>query len=100
MDNSPLAYETTVDSKRLLEHLNQNHIPTELSFFADTYFCNYLYYNCLNYCNEKDIRTIFLHIPLSPEEVINLNANLPSFPSDKIISALSTFLENICKNKD
>jgi pyroglutamyl-peptidase len=95
-----LAYETTIDSRELFEHLKDKNIPVELSFFADTYVCNFAYYHCLNYCRDKKIKNIFLHIPLSPQEVNNLNANLSSFPLDNIIEALRDYINEIILKND
>lgn len=86
--SKPLAYETNFDVQDLLEHLNKNEVPSEISFNADTYICNYHYYNCLNYLQNTNKKTLFIHIPASFKLVIDMNIKVPSLPTELISKAL------------
>lgn len=86
--NKPLAYETNFDVQSLLEHFNKNEVPSEISFNADTYICNYHYYNCLSYLENTETKTLFIHVPASPKLVIDMNIKAPSFPTETIAKAL------------
>ena len=94
-EKGKLAYETGINVLDFVDSLKQKQIPCEISFNAGTYVCNYAYYNCLNYINRennekknKEIKTLFIHIPASPKEVIELGINAPSFPIEFISKGL------------
>ncbi len=90
-----LAYETEVDVLKFSESLKSKGIPNEISFCAGTYICNYAYYNCLHYVNNKKIKTLFLHVPSSPKEAIELNLNISVFPTALIANALYEILKTM-----
>ena len=91
---APLALETNFDVINLYNYFKKFNIPVKISYFADTYVCNYTYFNCLNYIRENniEIKCIFIHIPLSPEETNKLDNEIPSFPVEKITSVLSNYV--------
>ena len=95
VDNrAPLALEANFDVVDLCNYLKKNNIPTKVSYFADTYICNYVYFNCLNFIekNKLKIRSVFIHIPMSPEEVNKLDADLASFPVNLLVAFLSNYV--------
>lgn len=63
--NKPLAYETKFDVQTLLEHLNKNEVPSEISFNAD-----------------------FIHVPANSKLIIDMNIKAPSLPTELIAKAL------------
>jgi len=91
----PLAYETKFDVQALLDNLNKNLVPSEISFNADTYICNLHYYNCLDYLQNTNIKTLFIHVPASPKLVIEQNMRLPSFPTEPIAKALFSYFSKL-----
>jgi pyroglutamyl-peptidase len=96
IDNTkPLAYETDFDVKNLLEYLNKNEVPSEISFNADTYICNYHYYNCLNYFQGTNKETLFIHVPASTKLVIDMGIKAPNMPTDLIAKGLYEYLKNL-----
>lgn len=87
-----LALETEIDVLNLVNRLKEDGIPAEISFHAGTYVCNCLYFNCLRYLQDKKIKTLFIHVPASPEEVIGSNMDLASFPTYLIARGISLIL--------
>ncbi len=92
--DADLAYESDVDVMVFVNNLQEKGIPAEVSFHAGTYVCNYQYFNCLKYVLGKKIKSLFIHVPASPEEVIRLNLNLPSFPAALIADAIFQVLSD------
>ncbi|MEK6894485.1 MAG: hypothetical protein AABX10_03410 [Nanoarchaeota archaeon] len=60
-----------------------------------TYICNNAYFRCLKYIKDKNlnVKTVFVHVPLSPKEVNAIGIDAPSFPPALIGNALTDFLE-------
>jgi pyroglutamyl-peptidase len=87
-----LSYETNIDVLDFVDSLKKKEIPAEISFHAGTYVCNYTYYNCLEYVSDKNIKTLFIHIPASPKDTIELNLNVPCFPSSVIADGIFNIL--------
>ncbi|MFA5061000.1 MAG: hypothetical protein WC494_01640 [Candidatus Pacearchaeota archaeon] len=91
--NNKLALETNIDIFKFVNKLKEKGIPTEVSFHAGTYVCNYVYYSCLSYFDNKEMKTLFIHVPASPKEVIELNINTPSFPTSYIAKGIFQTLQ-------
>jgi len=91
---SPLALNTSLDLLEFRSILQKENTPSTISYFADTYICNYFYFNCLDYIrkNKLNVETIFIHVPLSPEEVNRLDGNKPSFPTKIIADGITKYI--------
>ncbi len=91
--SSPLALSTSADVIKLSALLKSNGVPSTVSYFADTYVCNWIYFKTLDYLRVKKSKSkcVFIHVPLSPIEVNALDANVPSFPPRLIAEGLSKF---------
>lgn len=88
-----LAYETDIDLLNIEKQLKEKEIPCEISFSAGTYVCNYAYFHCLAYADEKKVQTMFIHIPASPQEAIRHNMNVATIPTALVAKALSEIIE-------
>ncbi len=93
--SSRLAYSTSVDVKKLVDVLRKSNVPATVSYHADTYVCNWIYFKILDYLARKKSKTkcVFVHVPLSPSEVNALEINQPSFPPAIIAQGLASFLK-------
>lgn len=91
--NSPLALSTSIDVKKIISTLQSAGIPATVSYFADTYVCNWIYFKILDYLRVKKLKSecVFIHVPLSPTEVNELDVNIPSFPPSMIAEGLAKF---------
>ena len=94
-----VGLKTGFDCEKLVNYLVDKNIPCELSYFAGTYICNNAYFNCLKFIKDDFLKTetVFIHVPLSPNEINKLNADAPSFPPHLIADALAAFLESYKK---
>ncbi len=92
LPDGPKAYRTTMDIENILGHLQSQQIPCCPSFHAGMYVCNYSYYWTLHLCHMHNLQGLFIHVPLSPEEVIRQKINQPSFSPKEIAQALSKSL--------
>lgn len=93
--SSPLALSTNVAVKKIVDVLKKSNVPAAVSYHADTYVCNWIYFKTLDYLQRKKskIKCVFIHVPLSPIEVNALDSNIPSFPPTLIAEALWAFLK-------
>ena len=94
-ESKDLSYETKIDVLTFVDSLRNKEIPAETSFNAGTYVCNYVYYNCLEYFSNKDTKTLFIHIPISPKEAIKLNMNVATFPASLIANEIFNTLNEM-----
>jgi pyroglutamyl-peptidase len=92
LSEGPKAYRTTMDVDGILRDLQNQQIPSCPSFHAGMYVCNYSYYWTLHLCHMHNLQGLFIHVPLSPEEVVRQKINQPSFSSKDIVQALSKSL--------
>ncbi len=90
-----LAYETKVNVLNFVNQLKERGIPSEISFHAGTYICNYVYYSCLEYLSNKNIKSLFIHVPASPNNAIELNKNIPTFPPFLIAKGIFQILNKM-----
>ena len=65
--NSALALMSDFPIDAVFEKLRLPEL--EISFSAGTYVCNELYYHVLKNFNEKSLKSVFIHLPLIPEQV-------------------------------
>lgn len=96
---APLALETNFDVEKIHKFMQEQEIPSTISYHAHTYLCNYAYYLCLNHLHEQKTRAkvIFTHVPFSPTEVNELEMNAPSFPAENIAEVIAKFMLKIEK---
>lgn len=96
-DDGENAYFSTLPIKAIIENLNENNIPAEISNSAGTFVCNHIMYQTLYLANKNNnnFNAGFIHIPYLPEQTIN--NNLPSMSLDTIVSALENIIETSIK---
>lgn len=94
-ENSDLAIESNIDLKKLIDFLKMENVSIDYSFNPGTFICNQIYYNILK--NYKDIKCVFIHIPLEKEEKIvkdNKEILFPKLPTLPLAKGLVKYLEN------
>lgn len=71
-EEHPLVLESTLPTAAIMESLQHQRIPAELSFHAGTYVCNYIMYNSLlqNVMGNLPARSGFIHMP--PETAMDI----------------------------
>ncbi|MCK5130114.1 MAG: pyroglutamyl-peptidase I [Clostridiales bacterium] len=69
IQDGDVAYFSTLPTRKMFEALKKKEIPTRLSYSAGTYVCNNLMFHSLNMTKGTHIKTGFIHIPLSEQQV-------------------------------
>ncbi len=96
----PAGYFSTLPVLSLVEALKQNHIPSQLSYHAGTYVCNYVLYSLLHYMekSQRDLPSGFVHVPMSTDQAIESGSSLPSMPLSLISKGLELCIIEIIKS--
>lgn len=96
---APAAYTTPIEIHRLRDSLLSLRIPVEVSHHAGTYLCNAVLYLSQHYSAQLGLptRSIFLHLPLTPDQVAQVASTMPSASTSLMaqgISQVITMLES------
>lgn len=88
------AYFTTLPIKGIVEHLNNNGIPGEISNTAGTFVCNHVMYGVLYLAQKKynNIKAGFIHIPCATIQAIG-KKNVPYMSLDEIVKGIELAIE-------
>ncbi|WP_297637145.1 pyroglutamyl-peptidase I [uncultured Clostridium sp.] len=88
------AYFTTLPIKGIVEHLNNNGIPGEISNTAGTFVCNHVMYGVLYMVEKKynNIKAGFIHIPCATIQAIG-KKNVPYMSLDEIVKGIELAIE-------
>jgi pyroglutamyl-peptidase len=95
--NGPVAFRTDFPLDLWKRDLMQNGIPSAISFHAGTYLCNaVMYLSHLWHLHHQLRRPIgFMHIPLTPEQVLRSHRDLPSMPREQAAEAIGRVVDLI-----
>ena len=93
------AYFSSLPVKDIEKNLNDNGIPSAVSYHAGTFVCNYLMYSLMNLINTKypNMRGGFVHVPYSTEQVQNRTTPVPSMLLSEITRGLEIIAETLAK---
>ena len=93
------AYFSSLPVKDIEKNLNDNGIPSSVSYHAGTFVCNYLMYCLMNLINTKypNMRGGFVHVPYSTEQVQNRTSPVPSMQLSEITRGLEIIAETLAK---
>jgi len=101
IEDNQLAQETNFNAKKLIEFLKKENIPADYSFNPGTFICNAVYYQLLTNIKTKNnnLKTIFIHIPLEKEEIMQKDnqktITLPTLPTQPLAKAVVKYLESL-----
>ncbi|ELB2755743.1 pyroglutamyl-peptidase I [Vibrio sp. Vb2110] len=93
----PDAYFSTLPIKRVVQTLQTQGIPSQISNSAGTFVCNHLFYGIQHYLKDNPIRHGFVHIPLLPEQAAD--GSQPSMSLDMIVEGLK-LVAQVCIAND
>lgn len=88
--NGENAYFSTLPMRKIAEAINDNKIPSNVSYSAGAYVCNDLLYSLLFHYKTTRVKVGFIHIPYCKEQ-----NKEPSMTLDDIIKSLIIAIENI-----
>lgn len=95
------AYFSNLPIKAIVQKINNNNIPAEISNTAGTYVCNHIMYGLLYLINKnhRNIKGGFIHAPYIPEQVIE-KRNIPYMTIHEIKKALTLAIIASVENKE
>lgn len=98
--DGPVAYRTDfpLDSWNL--SLRSAGIPCSVSFHAGTYLCNAIMYlsHHWHHTRHRKCAIGFLHLPLTPEQVLHSRRDFPSMPREQASEAIGRVLNLILES--
>ncbi|QKE72446.1 pyroglutamyl-peptidase I [Arthrobacter citreus] len=90
---------STLPIQKIVDVLNEHHLPAEISNSAGAYLCNNVMYQMLNELQKlrKQIPSGFIHIPASHELAV-IDRKLPSWSQRDLTEAIKLAIEVISHN--
>ena len=97
-DGGPDGLFSTLPIRQIVELLESEGIPAQISNTAGTYICNNTLYSILYYINREnlDTRAGFIHVPASPD-MVTKQPQMPSMAIDVQEKAIKHILEFLSK---
>jgi pyroglutamyl-peptidase len=93
----PAAYFSRLPLAAMLESLQSNGIPAELSLTAGAYLCNQIFYTLMHHLatHQREIPAGFIHLPACPEQAAHFSKPLPTMSLDLLRAALPRLLASL-----
>lgn len=93
----PVAYQTSLPLTHWARQLREARIPAQVSYHAGTYLCNAVFYLAQHFITARKLKTktVFVHLPLTPEQIIDERHDYPSLPAATVANALRTMLSQL-----
>ena len=94
--DAPAAYFATIDVDSVASAICRQSIPAQPHVYAGTYLCNHVMYQALHLAATRglSLRSGFIHLPLSHEQVIAGNAlHMPSMPLQTMVDGVSAAIK-------
>lgn len=102
VEGGPVAYQTDLPLKAMVEQLRQHGVPADISDTAATFVCNHLYYGILHEIHTKNlpIRAVWAHLPMLPSTAaITENLGMPSMSVDTSADGIRRAIMAIAQNQ-
>lgn len=93
----PAAYRTQLPLANWASKIRAAGIPVQVSYHAGTYLCNAIFYLAQHLAVEKQLKTqsAFIHLPLSPSQVLAERHDVPSLPTNLCAESLQLILAQL-----
>ena len=88
----PVAYESTLPIKAIVEAIKAEGIPAAVSLSAGAFLCNHIFYVMQRKFAGTSVRSGFVHVPLMDEQAGEF-PGLPTMPLDQMVKAVRVMLE-------
>lgn len=100
-EEGPDGLFSSLPVQAIVDQLNINKFPAEVSNSAGTYLCNNVMYQMLNELKKKNkqIPSGFIHIPAS-HELATLDRNIPSWSQNDLTNAIKLAIDVISRNEE
>lgn len=95
----PDAYFATLPTRLIADAIVDGGVPSQLSYHAGTFLCNHTMYSVLHHLSEtgRAIPAGFIHIPPTPQLVVDQGQTGPSMSLEKIREGAVLALKNLVK---
>lgn len=99
--DGPAAYRSQLPLDHWSVLLREANIPAQVSYHAGTFLCNAVLYLAHYYIQKQRLKTrsAFLHLPLSPGQILNERQDWPSMSSQTCADALQIILAQLAQPK-
>ncbi|MGX7173942.1 pyroglutamyl-peptidase I [Enterococcus ratti] len=99
--DGPAAYFTSLPIKAMTKNVRDHGLPAYISYTAGTFVCNDIMYRLLHLIKTQfpTIRGGFIHVPFSPDQVIDRPVGTPSMSLADIAASLTYAIEAAVMNK-
>ncbi|WP_294221753.1 hypothetical protein [uncultured Shimia sp.] len=100
IDGGPAAYNATLPCADMVAAMRSQGIPAALSFSAGTHLCNQLIYTLAHTarCRDIDLKSGFVHIPQTPENIVEKGEVSPSMDLPVSTSAIRACVNVLAAN--
>lgn len=91
IEGAPIAYRTTFPLGQWNQELRASGIPCSVSYHAGTYLCNAIMFLSHHWheTRKRKCSIGFVHLPLTPEQVLHSYKDLPSMPREQSADAIA-----------
>lgn len=96
-EQGPAAYRSKLPLDQWAAIVRQAGIPCQVSYHAGTYLCNAVLYLAHHLAEQQRLKTraTFIHLPLSPAQVLGQRQDLPSLSSQDAARAIRIILAQL-----
>jgi len=100
VEGGPDAYFATLPTRSMVKRMQQAEVPARLTYSAGTFLCNHIMYSVLHLVaeNELEIPAGFIHLPATPELVIELGKSQPSMALETIQTGVTAGLMAVAES--
>lgn len=100
-EDGPAAYFTTLPIKAMTKNVHDHGLPAYISYTAGTFVCNDIMYRLLHVLHIEfpTIRGGFIHVPFSPDQVIERPVGTASMSLADIADSLTYAVEAAIENE-
>ncbi|VEG92138.1 pyroglutamyl-peptidase I [Legionella spiritensis] len=101
VEDGPVAYQSNLPLKAMVETLRRNAIPADISDTAGTFVCNHLFYGILHeiVVNNMPIKAGWAHLPMLPgTAALQENLGMPSMSVETSAAAIRFAIQAIAEN--
>jgi len=98
--DAPAAYRTPLPLERVANQIRAAGIPAGVSHHAGTYLCNASLYLSQHYIATFGMRTrsVFVHVPLAPNQVARENSDSPSMSTPMTSAAIAIMIRELTES--
>ena len=99
VENGPVAYRSALPLSEWAGKLREAGIPAQVSYHAGTFLCNATLYLTHDIIGRQKLptRATFIHLPLSPQQVLDEHRPAPSLSEATSAEALRLVLEQMAE---